>query len=140
MTSSGEAHDAAPRAVVAGHGTFAAGIISAVEQISGRGSVFAAVTNAGLDAVGLDAAMREAVARHGARVVFTDLPAGSCTIAARRCAREGAGLAVVTGANLSMLLDYALKADDGAAAARAAARGRDAIVVVDAGAEAGGAH
>jgi PTS system N-acetylgalactosamine-specific IIA component len=140
MRSSGDADGGAPRAVVAGHGAFAAGIISAVDQISGRGARFVAVSNAGLDAAALDAAMREAVVAHGAHVVFTDLPAGSCTIAARRCARERTGLAVVTGTNLSMLLDYALGAVDGAAAARAAAHGRDAIVVVAAGPEGGGAH
>lgn len=139
MTSSAGPPAGGPAAVVAGHGAFAAGIISAVEQIIGRGSVFTGVSNAGLDAAGLDAAIRDAVASHGARVIFTDLPAGSCTIAARRCAREHPGVAVVTGANLSMLLDFALKGGDGAVA-RAAARGRDAILVVATGAGAGDAH
>ncbi|HLA90803.1 MAG TPA: hypothetical protein VJL28_10285 [Gemmatimonadaceae bacterium] len=140
MPSSAEAPREGPRAVVAGHGGFAAGVISAVELISGRGEVFRGLSNAGLDSAALDAALREAVAAHRARVVFTDLPAGSCTIAARRLAREHAGLAVVTGANLSMLLDFALKGGDvPTAARRAAERGREAIVAFTA-AEGGGAH
>ncbi|MFI5310589.1 MAG: PTS sugar transporter subunit IIA [Gemmatimonadales bacterium] len=139
MMTSSEAGAGAPRAVVAGHGDFAAGIISAVDQISGRGSVFRAVSNSGLDPAALLEVLGNAVAGHGARAIFTDLPAGSCTIAARRCARERPGLAVVTGANLAMLLDFALKGGDGASAARAAERGREAIIVTLA-AEPGGAH
>jgi PTS system N-acetylgalactosamine-specific IIA component len=119
-----------PRAVVAGHGEFAAGIVSAVQHIGGVGHVFQALTNSSLDAAGLDAALRAAVAALGARVIFTDLPAGSCTIAAHRLAREVPGLIVVTGANLPMLLDYALGGGDaGLAADRAAATGRAAITV-----------
>ena len=38
----------AVRAVVAGHGTFAAGVISAVHQITGRGNQFVPITNTGL--------------------------------------------------------------------------------------------
>jgi PTS system N-acetylgalactosamine-specific IIA component len=130
MKSSGTSGPGAPRAVVAGHGEFAAGMISAVQLISGRGDVFRGLSNAGLDAGGLLAAMDEAVAAHAARVVFTDLPAGSCTIAARRLAHSRPALTVVTGANLSMLLDYALNGEDGAAAAaHAAGRGREAIEV-----------
>lgn len=141
MPSSADAAREGPRAVVAGHGDFAAGVISAVELISGRGAVFRALSNAGLDRVALDAALREAVAAHRARVVFTDLPAGSCTIAARRLAREHVGLVVITGANLSMLLEFALKGGDGpAAAARVAERGREAIAALLGAPEGGGAH
>jgi len=139
MTSSAGPGRAAPRAVVAGHGDFAAGMISAVEQISGKGALFMAVSNAGLDAAGLLARLAEAVEAHAALVVFTDLPAGSCTMAARRLAHDRRSLSVVTGSNLSMLLDYALRDDGGAAAAtRAADRGRQAIAVAP-GSEAGGA-
>jgi PTS system N-acetylgalactosamine-specific IIA component len=128
MSSDG---DGAPvRAVVAAHGDLAAGVISGVEQISGRGSVFTAISNAALDADGLLGAVRDAVQASAARVVFTDLPAGSCTIAARRLQREVPGLTVVTGVNLAMLLDFALKAGPAdAAPARAAAKGREAITV-----------
>jgi PTS system N-acetylgalactosamine-specific IIA component len=75
----------------------------------------------------------------GAGVIFTDLPAGSCTIAARRLARANARLAVVTGTNLAMLLEFALKGDASAAGLDAAAeKGRLAIQALHA-AEARGA-
>jgi PTS system N-acetylgalactosamine-specific IIA component len=64
-------------------------------------------------------------------VIFTDLQAGSCTMAARRVLRELGEGTLVAGANLPMLLDFALSqdADAGAAAAQAAERGRAAVSV-----------
>ena len=94
-----------PRAVVAGHGDFAAGMISAVEKITGRGALFAPVTNRDCAPADIEAA----IARHveaGAHVVFTDLAQGSCTIAARRLQRAHPELVVVTAVNLSALLDF----------------------------------
>lgn len=120
--------------MIAGHGDFAAGVISAVHQICGLGGRFRPLSNAGLDAAAIDLALRALLDTSGAAVVFTDLPAGSCTLAARRIARERPGLAVVTGANVAMLLDFAFQeATDATAAASAAAhaaeKGREAILV-----------
>jgi PTS system N-acetylgalactosamine-specific IIA component len=118
---------------VAGHAGFAAGLISAVEKVSGRTGVFRGLSNDGCDAAALEAALRAALADHGARVVFTDLPAGSCTVAARRIAHAEPDLAVVTGATLPMLLDFALGADGSldvvSAIERAVTKGRDGITV-----------
>ena len=80
-----------PRALVAGHGEFAVGIVSAVEQITGRGGVLVALTNRGLGADEIVRTLREAVASAGAHVIFTDLPAGSWTIAARRVRTRATG-------------------------------------------------
>lgn len=44
-------------------------------------------------------------------MIFTDLPAGSCTMAVRRMIRERPGVLLVTGANLSLLLDFAMQDD-----------------------------
>jgi PTS system N-acetylgalactosamine-specific IIA component len=127
------------RAVVAGHGDFARGLVSAVQQISGKGDVFETVSNAALGADTLADAISAAASARDVRVIFTDLPAGSCTIAARRVARENPLLAVVTGANLAMLLDYALKGEATTAALDLAVdKGRQAMQVVHAS-EAGGA-
>ncbi|MDA1081278.1 MAG: hypothetical protein O2973_06310 [Gemmatimonadetes bacterium] len=119
-----------PRAVVAGHAGFAAALIELVGCVAGRADVFRAVTNEGCDSRGVEEALRVALREHGASVVFTDLPAGSVAIAARRIAHSDPSVAVVTGASAAMLLDFAL-GDDASAEAlgRAAARARDAIVV-----------
>ena len=127
MTSSVTA--AEPTAVVAGHGTFAEGIVSAVQQITGLGQRFTAVSNSGHGAASLESAVRDAVAASGAAVIFTDLPAGSCTIAARRAARGNPALAVVTGVNLALLLEFAMKgACDAASIASNVEKGRASII------------
>ncbi len=118
-----------PRAVVTGHGSFAAGVISAVEAITGQGGVFATVGNAGLSPGGIETALRDALAASGARVIFTDLPAGSCTLAARRIAKTDPQVAVVTGVTLPTLLAFALGAD----VREAVARGREAVLLVEDG-------
>jgi PTS system N-acetylgalactosamine-specific IIA component len=118
-----------PRAIVAGHGSFAAGMISAVEQITGLVGVFVPVTNSGLSPGGIEAALRDAIAKHDVRVVFTDLPAGSCTMASRRLTKDGTVVTVVTGVTLPTLLAFAL----GAPPREALERGRDAMLVVEGG-------
>ena len=153
MTNSGEVA-AAPEAnapgsgeavaIVAGHGDFAAGVVSAVAQITGRGALLVPVTNRGLGAGDIEALLRDAAAAARVRVIFTDLPAGSCTIAARRLLRDRPDLSLVTGANLPTVLDYVLGADGADASAQdaesdasqrlvhAVERGRGALMQVGA--------
>jgi PTS system N-acetylgalactosamine-specific IIA component len=104
--------DVAPatvRAIVAGHGSFASGIISAVEQITGRGASFLAMSNTGLCLDDIQDTLARALDDSGAHVIFTDLPAGSCTMAVRRMIRARPGVLLVTGINLSTLLDFAMQ-------------------------------
>jgi N-acetylgalactosamine PTS system EIIA component len=101
MMSEGE-----PVAIIAAHGDLAAGFVTAVEQITGRGDLFLAMTNAGMGAADIERAMLELVDGRHIRVIFTDLPAGSCTIAARRVLAARPGVVLVTGASLPLLLDF----------------------------------
>jgi PTS system N-acetylgalactosamine-specific IIA component len=114
------------RAVLAGHGGVAQGLVSAVEAIAGRGAAFAPLSNAGLGADALVAALRTAVEAHAVDVIFTDLPAGSATLAARRLQRERPALRVVAGANLATLLEFAMRPDIDAD--ELVAKGRAALV------------
>ncbi len=118
------------RAIVAGHGTFASGVISAVEQITGRGHQFIAISNTGLCLDDIQGALASALDLSHARVIFTDLPAGSCTMAVRRMMRERPGVLLVTGINLSLLLDFAMQDDTDPvhAAQLALERGRASMV------------
>jgi len=118
------------RAIVAGHGTFAEGMLSAIEQITGRSDLFLGLTNRDLSARDMEQLMRDRIEASNVRVVFTDLPAGSCTMAARRIARSDPNIAVVTGASVGMLLDFALGTAAGRADLdRATVRGREAMIV-----------
>lgn len=128
-----EERTARPRAVVAGHGDFPAGIVHAVEQITGRGRMFAVFSSAGMGREEIEAGLRRSVESDGVRVVFTDVPGGSATVAARRVARDHPDMVVVCGTNLATLLDFAVCDDSLAAqdaARRAAERGRAAVSVL----------
>lgn len=124
----------APRAIVAGHGDFAAGLVSAVEQITGRGALFIPVAVQGLCTADIEELLRNRMQTAGVSVIFTDLQAGSCTMAARRILRGTPGAVLIAGANLPILLDFAfadaMPAPD--AARHAAERGRTAISVHEA--------
>jgi N-acetylgalactosamine PTS system EIIA component len=98
--------EGAPVAIIAAHGDLAAGFVTAVEQITGRGDLFLPMTNAGLGAAEIEQALLELIDTRNIRVIFTDLPAGSCTIAARRVLAARPGVVLVTGASLPLLLDF----------------------------------
>ena len=119
------------RALVAGHGDFAAGIVSAVHQITGRGEAFVVLSNRDMSAADVERTMRDQVDAGAIDVIFTDLPAGSCTMAARRLQRERPAVVLVTGTNLATLLDFVFHTDVPAteAARHAADKGRSALVV-----------
>ena len=120
------------RAIVAGHGEFAAGLVSAVEQITGRGDQFLPIAVTGLGAEDIERTLRERMLATGIRVVFTDLQAGSCTMAARRVLRGMTDAVVVCGTNLPLLLDFVFneRAAPAEAARHATERGRSAISLV----------
>jgi PTS system N-acetylgalactosamine-specific IIA component len=127
------------RALVAGHGDFAAGLVSAVEQITGRGGTFRTISARDLSGSDLEAMILRKLDGTGAKVVFTDLQAGSCTMATRRVARERPDVLLIAGANLPMLLDFVF-ADNVAdvdAARHATERGRTAITAIGGGPGAG---
>lgn len=127
--------DAIARAIVAAHGDLAAGLVSAVERITGRGAVLATLTNAGLGADEMEATVRERIERDGIRAIFTDLPSGSWTMAARRAMRGNDEVVLVTGVNLAALLEFVMRDDlEPAAGARACVdRARAAIGAVGGG-------
>ncbi len=116
-------------AVVLGHGQLAHGLVSAVHAITGLGSRFLPLSNDGLGAAEIEARLREALDATGARVIFTDLPAGSCNFAACRLLRDRRDVVVVTGANLPALLHFAMHgaAAPTDAAAEAAERGTASV-------------
>ena len=117
------------RALVAGHGDFAAGLVSAVQQITGQGGQFIPVSVLKLSVEDIENLLRTRMQEANVRVIFTDLQAGSCTMAARRLLRDHTQVVLVSGTNLPMLLDFVMSsAPSPHDAARAAVeRARSAI-------------
>jgi N-acetylgalactosamine PTS system EIIA component len=119
------------KAIVIGHGDFATGMQTAVDRITGQGSALLALSVQDRSLVQIELWLRENLEQSGAKVVFTDLQAGSATMAARKALRELTSVTLVVGANLPMLLDFVLSNSESPfeAANHAAERGRAAIVV-----------
>jgi PTS system N-acetylgalactosamine-specific IIA component len=87
----------------------------------------------GLTPEDIETAIRSELARTGARVIFTDLPAGSATIAARRIVKEDSSVVLVSGVNLATLLDFVFNSavSPSEAARSAAERGKASLIVVE---------
>jgi mannose/fructose-specific phosphotransferase system component IIA len=91
--------------VVVAHGTVAAALVDATEQISGLSGSLVAVSNSGCDRDSLEDRIVAAVGDKPT-VVFVDMASGSCMIAVLRRLREREDVRVVTGVNLAMLVDF----------------------------------
>jgi mannose/fructose-specific phosphotransferase system component IIA len=118
------------RGVIVSHAAVAEALVGAVRAITGVEGALVPVSNEGCD----QHALRERLERatQGApAVLFVDLPGGSCLTSSLRFARGKADLAVVTGVNLAMLLDFVFHRDvtPATAAQRAAEAGAKAIKV-----------
>lgn len=111
------------RGVVVSHVELAQALVAAVRAISGVDGVLAAVSNEGCDPAALTARIDAAIGS-GPAVVFVDLPGGSCLTGTVRYARGRPDVAVVTGVNLAMLLDFVFHRE--LAPAEAARRAADA--------------
>jgi mannose/fructose-specific phosphotransferase system component IIA len=83
------------RAIVAAHGTLAAGLVSAVDIITGHGAALRAMTNEGRSAAGVVTALTEVLDETGAVVVFTDLPAGVCRFVEESRRQKGQRIGLV---------------------------------------------
>jgi len=132
MSNESAAPAVGPRAIVAGHGDFAVGLISAVEQISGRGRMLLPLAIKQLGVEDIEALLRKEMVATGVRVIFTDLQAGSCTMASRRILHGMEDAVLVAGVNLPTLLDFVF-ADSMPpvlAARHAAERGKASIVAI----------
>lgn len=94
------------RGIVVAHGEMARGMITAVNRIAGaEEGVLVPVSNEGRGPEDLRSAIAEVLGA-GPAVVFTDLGAGSCTLAAVASCRDRGAVAVVSGVNLPMLLEF----------------------------------
>lgn len=114
--------------VVVAHGELADAFVRAVEGISGVEGALVPVSNARCAPETLRRRVEDAVGGRPA-VVFVDMASGSCAFAGRKVAGELGNVAVVTGVNLPMLLDFVFHRDlaPDELAARVEGKGRTAV-------------
>ena len=111
------------RGVIVSHAAIAQALVSAVAVITGIDGALVPISNEGCDNDALGERLRQAVGQAPA-VLFVDLPGGSCLTNSVRYAKQHADIAVVTGVNLAMLLDFVFHRD--VSPAEAARRAGDA--------------
>lgn len=118
------------RGVIVSHAAVAEALVTAVKTITGLEDVLTPVSNDGCGTDDLTERLRAAVG-DGPAVLFVDLPGGSCFTSSVRYAKKSADIAVVTGVNLAMLLDFVFHRDisPAEAARRAVDAGAKAIRV-----------
>ncbi|MGH7606114.1 MAG: hypothetical protein ACREME_02145 [Gemmatimonadales bacterium] len=118
------------RGVIVSHAAVAEALVAAVAGITGIDGALVPVSNEGCGTAALAERLRDAVGA-GPALLFVDLPGGSCLTGAARYAKQHADVAVVTGVNLAMLLDFVFHRDvpPAEAAQRAALAGGKAIRV-----------
>ena len=92
------------------HGGVAAALVDAVERIAGVHGALVPISNLDCSPETLRDRIRAARAP-GPTVIFVDMASGSCTFASLSLARDSGDVAVVTGVNLPMLLDFVFHRD-----------------------------
>ncbi len=93
------------RGIIVSHAAVAQALVTAVGAITGVQDALTGVSNEGCGTAELGERLRTAICE-GPAVVFVDLPGGSCFTSSVRYAKQHAEIAVVTGVNLAMLLDF----------------------------------
>jgi mannose/fructose-specific phosphotransferase system component IIA len=97
------------RGIVIGHGNMAAGVVDAVRQITGlEEDALQSLSNRGLGPDTLIDSVRALLVPGVSTILFTDLQSGSCAMAARRLTAQLPDTAVICGANLPLLLEFAM--------------------------------
>ncbi len=103
--------DPGVRGVVVAHGPMARAMVDAVRRIAGDAAdTLRPLSNDGKSPVQLREDLDDAMG-DGPVVVFVDIAAGSCGMAALSSCRDQARRVVVSGVNLPMLLDFVFHRD-----------------------------
>ena len=98
------------RGLIVAHSSLAAGMVAAVQQISGVGDALQPVSNEGRGPQELLASINEA-AGDSPVILFTDLASGSCAFSARKIAMDRPDTGIICGVNLAVLLDFVFHRD-----------------------------
>ncbi len=94
------------RGLVVSHGRLAHAFVDAVREICGEEGGLVPISNEGCSTEELERRIEKELEDPAPAIVFSDLPSGSCTFAARHLAHRHEGLGVVGGVNLPLLIDF----------------------------------
>lgn len=120
------------KGIVVCHADLAVALVEAVERITGDASGLVPLSNRGASTENLCADVAAAVG-DGPTVVFVDMPGSSCLHASLMELRSRRDVAVITGVNLPMLLDFVFNRElsPSAAAERAVTAATRSVTTVN---------
>jgi PTS system mannose-specific IIA component len=108
MTRSDDPPSLPVHGIIIGHGSLPQALLDAAASIVGAAERFTVISNKDFSAAELLARLIQAVDECGSSnvVVFVDMFGSSCSTAGARVQRDRAGVAVICGVNLPMLIRF----------------------------------
>ncbi|MCX7994395.1 MAG: PTS mannose transporter subunit IIAB [candidate division WOR-3 bacterium] len=100
------------KGIIIGHGDFARALLSTAEKIMGKQNMVEVFSNENLSCGLLTETLKKSLnADDYEKIIFVDLPGGSCAISCLNLLKEYKNLKILCGVNLPMLLEFFLLRD-----------------------------
>lgn len=97
------------KGIIIGHGDFAFSLLKTVEKILGKQETVEVFSNEKLSCEALVEKLRNAIAAdEQEKIIFVDLPGGSCAISCSNLLKSNKELKILCGINLPMLIEFFL--------------------------------
>jgi len=97
------------RGILIGHGDFAKAMLKAAEKIVGKQRYVNVISNVGLSCDLLSKKINKIIHEsRNEKIIFIDLPGGSCALSCLNIAKTTKNLNIICGANLPILIEFFL--------------------------------
>jgi len=97
------------KGIIIGHGDFAHSLLKTVEKILGKQKMVEAFSNEKLSCESLAEALKNSIGEDKQeKILFVDLPGGSCAISCLNLLKTDKNIKVLCGVNLPMLIEFFL--------------------------------
>jgi len=97
------------KGIIIGHGNFGHALLKTVEKILGRQEMVDVFSNENLSCDSLTEILKKTITSDNQeKIIFVDLPGGSCAISCLNLLKENKNLKIICGINLPMLLEFFL--------------------------------
>ncbi|MEO0155543.1 MAG: PTS mannose transporter subunit IIAB [candidate division WOR-3 bacterium] len=97
------------KGIIIGHGNFSQALLNTVEKILGKQDMVDVISNESLSCESLTEILKKLINSDSQeKIIFVDLPGGSCAISCLNVLKENKNLKILCGINLPMLLEFFL--------------------------------
>ncbi len=97
------------KGIIIGHGNFGQALLNTIEKILGKQEMVEVISNDNLSCESLTEILKKSInIDNQEKIIFVDLPGGSCAISCLNVLKENKNLKILCGINLPMLLEFFL--------------------------------